>query len=119
MSGHVSQLAVRWTARGLSVLATIVLLIFLFGEPFPAARLTLREWIGLAIFPTGVVVGFAIAWWKELIGGALTVGCVVLISLLYVNHFVNALAFFVIALPGVLFILSAWLRWRTLATRTS
>jgi hypothetical protein len=52
---------------------------FCFGEPFNASRRTWKEWIGLALFPLGRVIGFAVACWKETLGGAITVG---------VRHFV-------------------------------
>lgn len=94
----------RWTARGLSVASTAVLLLFIFGEPFDVSRISAKEWVGLALFPLGIVAGFAVAWWREIWGGALTTVSVVVFCLLFVNSFSHAWAFFLFALPGFLFI---------------
>lgn len=101
-----AQIIVRWSARVLSIASTLVLLLFLFGEPFNVSRITAKEWAGLALFPLGVVVGFAIAWRKEILGGAITLGCVVIFCLLFVGKFGHAWPFFVFAFPGLLFIIS-------------
>ena len=104
-----AQLVVRWSARILSIASTLVLLLFLFGEPFNVSRITPKEWAGLALFPFGVIVGFAIAWRKEILGGAITLACVVSVCLLYVRVFSQAWPFAVFAFPGVLFIISGLL----------
>lgn len=104
-----AQLVVRWSARILSIASTLVLLIFLFGEPFNVSRITPKEWAGLALFPFGVVVGFAIAWRKEILGGAITFVCVLTTCLLFVRTFSQAWPFLVFAFPGLLFIISGLL----------
>ncbi len=60
---------VRWAAR-VSSLASIGLLIaFAMGpQPMPTAR----EWVLIAFFPIGVVVGMAVGWWRELLGGVVS-----------------------------------------------
>ena len=116
---NVVRLALRWSARGLSVIATIVLLLFLFGEPFNASSITSKQWIGLALFPLGVVIGFAVAWWKEALGGAITVACVFAISLLFAPSLRSAAVFLLFGVPGFLFLVSGFLRWRSLTMRTS
>ena len=102
-------MTLRWAARLLSVLSTVVLLLFLFGEPFPVARITWKEWIGLALFPFGIVIGFAVAWWRELLGGAITIACLLLVCFLFVNDFGRSWTFFVITLPGFLFLLDGFI----------
>ena len=52
---------VRWLARGLSVSSTAVLVLFVFGEPFPIGKIRAVEWLGLSLFPMGVIVGFIVA----------------------------------------------------------
>ena len=101
-----AQLLVRWSARILSIASTLVLLLFLFGEQFNVSRITPKEWAGLALFPFGVIVGFAIAWRKEILGGAITFVCVVTLCLLFVRTFRHAWPFLVFAVPGLLFIIS-------------
>ena len=68
------QESVRWTARVLSVFSTVVLMLFLFGERFPVEKITAPQWLGFLLFPVGVVIGFALAWWREGLGGSITVG---------------------------------------------
>ena len=104
-----AQIVVRWSARILSIASTLVLLLFLFGEPFNVSRITPKEWAGLALFPFGVVLGFAIAWRKEILGGAITFVCAVTACLLFVRTFDQAWPFFVFAFPGLLFIISGLL----------
>ena len=109
-----AQYLFRWTARGLSVLTTLVLLLFLFGEPFPAAKLTAREWTGLLFFPFGIMLGFAVAWWKEAVGAAITILSLAAFYLVYgllLNGKVGWL-FIVFAVPGFLFMISAMLSRR-------
>lgn len=99
----------RLSARVLSIASTLVLLLFLFGEPFNVSRITPKQWAGLALLPLGVVVGFAMAWKKEILGGAITLGCVVTFCLLFVGKVGHAWPFFVFAFPGLLFIISGLL----------
>jgi hypothetical protein len=109
-----TQYLFRWTARGLSVLTTLVLLLFLFGEPFPAAKLSAREWTGLLFFPFGIMLGFGVAWWKEAVGAAITILSLVAFYLVYgllLNGKVGWL-FIVFAVPGLLFLISAMLSRR-------
>jgi len=111
--GSLTQRTLCWTARGLSILSTAVLLIFLFGEPFVVSRITMREWAGLALFPVGLVVGFVIAWRKEFLGGAISIGSLLVFCPLYVGHLSQAWAFFVFAIPGFLFLVAGILSyWR-------
>ena len=65
---------VRWTARLWSVASVLMISAFVFGGgensgPWPTAV----EWIGLALFPIGVVIGLAVAMWRELLGGLIGV----------------------------------------------
>jgi hypothetical protein len=61
---------VRWAARLTSLAsATFVAL----AATVPAAPPTPAESVALLLFPGGVVVGFAVAWWREGLGGAISV----------------------------------------------
>ncbi len=66
-------LVYRWVARISSIIFIGVLLLMFLGEGFDPAKVTSREWVSLAFFPFGVSVGMIIAWWKEGLGGAITV----------------------------------------------
>ncbi len=53
---------IRWTARITGVISTLILSLFVFGEPFPVSKISAVQWLGLLLFPVGVVIGFAVAW---------------------------------------------------------
>ena len=59
--------ALLWTARILSVFSSTLLLMFLFG---PEERLdpSMNELISLLFFPIGLIIGFAISWFRVRIG---------------------------------------------------
>ena len=107
-------LVVRWVARVWSI-ATIVLVgLFLVGEPFNP---TGSEWLGLVFFPLGVCAGMVVAWWKEGMGGVVTVAS---LAAFYAVHWAtagrlpNGWAFLLFSVPGFLFVLS-WVMQRTLS----
>jgi len=105
-------LVFRWAARVLSVVSTAMLVLFITGEKFDVSRITAREWAGFALFPVGIVVGFAIGWWKEGLGGAITTLSLLAFYLVY-GYLTRGKtnlgwAFVVFAFPGFLFLIS-WL----------
>ena len=66
----------RWTARVTSAVVIATLLLFLIGERGAerSSRPNRQEFIGLLFFPTGVVVGLMLAWWREGLGAAIALG---------------------------------------------
>jgi hypothetical protein len=95
-------------------IASITLLILLFaGEGLHPSDISTREWAGLVFFPIGVTVGMVIAWWKEGLGSAVTLGSLLAFYLVYGyfprNH-IGGWAFIVFASPGFLFLLHWLLR---------
>jgi len=100
---------IRWTARLLSIISTTLLLLFLFGgrEQFEPAKIAAREWFGLLLFPFGVMIGFAVAWWKEGLGGGITVTSVLAFYLIY-GWLLRGVTlggwFLVFAFPALLFL---------------
>jgi hypothetical protein len=74
---------IRWGARVLSIVSTTLLLLLLFGEKFDVSKITATEWLGLAFFPFSVIVGFAVAWWKEGLGGGITIASLLAFYLIY------------------------------------
>jgi hypothetical protein len=103
----------RWTARIGAVMSLLFLAAFIFGNAKEAAKWpTFVEWIGLALFPAGIIVGLLIAFRRELVGGG-----IVTLSLLgfYIWHFAvsGTLAagpwFAFIAAPGLLFLITGLL----------
>lgn len=90
-------------------IASITLLVLIFmGEPFRASEISRNEWIGLAFFPLGVVLGMVIAWWKEGVGSVLTVGSLIGFYVVYgylLRNHIGGWWFIVFASPGFLFLL--------------
>src|SRR5262245_52191862 len=71
---------VRWTARVWGIASALLLSAFVFGG-HEHLRFTANEAVAFACFPIGVVLGFAIAWWRDLAGGLVTVGSLALFYL--------------------------------------
>jgi hypothetical protein len=103
------NLLLRWTARTLSALCLGIIMMFIIGEGFNPTKLKVNEWLLFIFFPFGVAIGMVIAWWKENIGGLITIGCFILF---YVVHYItngwfpHGFAFFIFSSPGIVFILS-------------
>ena len=83
----------------------------MFGGQERAERaITFAEAVGFAFFPVGILVGMALAWRYELVGGLVTVGS---LAAFYIWHLAVSgdLAtgpyFLIFAFPGILFLL-AW-----------
>jgi hypothetical protein len=107
--------AIRWTARAWAVASVGLILAFLVGEGFDPSRIKAREWLGLAFFPVGISAGMIVAWWREGLGGSVTVLSLIvfyLINFATARTFPRGWAFLVFAAPGFLF-LYCWLRSRS------
>ncbi|MBM3846316.1 MAG: hypothetical protein FJ405_08525 [Verrucomicrobia bacterium] len=103
----------RWTARIWGIASTLLLLAFSFGGREPL-RFTPGEAVGFLLFPVGVVAGLAVAWWREWVGGIITVTSLALFGaylFLWSGQWPN-IYFFMFAAPGILHIASAWLASR-------
>jgi hypothetical protein len=98
----------RLVARGTSILCLAVILLFLVGEGFNFGDVTWKQWIGLAFFPVGLIVGLVLAWREEGLGGAIAVGSILGIYLVY-GWLLNGTlrlgwAFLPFLIPGILFL---------------
>jgi hypothetical protein len=101
--------AIRWTARVWAIASIGLILAFLVGEGFHPSQVRAREWLGLLFFPVGICAGMVLAWWKEGLGGAITVLSLVAfygIHLATAGTFPRGWAWWVFAAPGFLFLLS-------------
>lgn len=98
----------RWSARLLSIASTAMLLMFLFGEPFEPSRITGRVWLAMIFFPLGIVVGFVVAWWREGLGGSISIASLLIFYLIFVSllggHLTRGGWFLMFAVPGFLFL---------------
>ncbi len=96
-------------------IASITLLLMLFaGEGLHPSHVTAKQWVGLFFFPLGVMAGMAIAWWKEGLGAAITLGSLLAFYLVYgylMRYHIAGWAFVIFASPGFLFLLH-WLLYR-------
>lgn len=90
-------------------IASITLLVLIFmGDAFRPSEISRNEWIGLAFFPIGVVLGMIIAWWKEGVGSVLTVGSLIGFYVVYgylLRNHIGGWWFVIFASPGFLFLL--------------
>lgn len=106
--GDIVLLLFRWSARLLSIASTVMLLMFLFGEPFSPSKIAGRELLAMIFFPLGIVVGFVVAWWKEGLGGGISIASLLIFYVIFVTLLRENLAdgvwFLVFAFPGVLFL---------------
>lgn len=107
----VALFLIRWSARLLSIASTILLLMFLsFGEKFEVSKVTVSQWLGFIFFPLGIIVGFVVAWWKEGLGGAITIASLLAFYLIFVLLLKGSLSqglwFLAFAVPGFLFLVS-------------
>jgi len=104
----------RWTARGLSLLLALVVIMMMFApdpnrEPRP---LRLDEIVGLAFFPWGVFVGTLLAWRWPRLGSLIAIGSVpaLYISQLILRGQFPFTPFFLLPLtPAVLFLILSFL----------
>ena len=106
---RITELSFRWLGRLMSLLSIGIIALFFLAEPFDPARVRPREWVGLAFFPAGVVIGLIIAWWKEGLGAGISLMSLTGFYLIYgwlMGSNVNGLAFIVFTSPAVLFLIA-------------
>jgi hypothetical protein len=106
---------ILWGARVWAVASVGLVLAFLVGEGFDPSRIQAREWLGIVFFPLGICAGMVLAWWKEGLGGAITVASLLAFYLVHYatsGAFPRGWAFLVFAAPGFLFLLH-WERVRS------
>ena len=105
-------LAVIELLAGVGSVASVTLLLMLFmGEGLHPSKISTNEWAGLVFFPIGVVIGMAIAWWKEGLGSVVTLGSLLGFYLVWgylMRNHIGGWWFVVFASPGFLFLLH-WL----------
>ena len=112
---HITELSVRWLARLMSLLSLAIIALFLLAEPFKPANVRGREWVGFVCFPIGVMVGLIIAWWKEGLGAAISLGSLAAFYLVYawmMGSNIHGPWFLIFSSPAFLFLI-AWLLSRS------
>ncbi|HEU4715101.1 MAG TPA: hypothetical protein VFS76_26365 [Pyrinomonadaceae bacterium] len=110
---HVPLTVLDYTARIGSVASITFLLVLFAAEGLHPSEISTNEWAGLIFFPIGIVIGMAIAWWKEGLGSMITLGSLlgfyVVWGYLLRNH-IGGWWFIVLSAPGFLFLLHWLLR---------
>lgn len=97
---------VEFLARVGSVMSITLLVLLFQAEALHPSEIATREWFGLVFFPTGVIIGLAIAWWKEGLGISITIGSLLAFYLIYgylLRYHVGGWAFVMFASPAFLF----------------
>jgi len=110
---------IEFLARLGSVASIALLGLVFWSDAVHPSQISRTEWLGLVFFPIGIAIGMVVAWWKEGLGSAITVGSLVAFYLVYGYMFKNHIggwAFIVFASPGFLFLLH-WF-FRNLMRRT-
>jgi hypothetical protein len=100
----------RWTARSLGALLVVSVFAIAIGEgmpnPFTQPLDIQIGFLALALILIGILAG----WWWEFFGGALSLaGWCLFVGSVVGSRGLNVFISF-LALPGILYLISAWLR---------
>lgn len=101
-------LLIRWAARILSIISIGIVILFIVGEKFNTAQIKPTEWLGLLFFPIGISIGMILAWWKEGLGGCITIGSLIIFYILHLatsGKFPQGWAWLIFSSPGFLYLL--------------
>ena len=94
----------------LSIISIVVILTIINSDVPTFGQIAPKQWVGFLFFPTGVIAGMLLGWWREVLGGAVTVGSLFGFYLIYgwlLNGQIWLGAWFIVfALPGILFLIS-------------
>lgn len=112
------ETALRWSARLLAgILVGLVLVIFIGEGGFDPLKLRPIEALQMALF-LSTCLGMVIAWRWPLSGGAIsTIGILLFFAIEFAlaGRFPSGPIFHLMLVPGILFLLSAFLQRRTSA----
>ena len=112
MSVWSMEMAIRWIARLLSAIVVGAVILIFIGERFNPFKLSAVEAVQMIFFWT-CCMGMLAAWRWELTGGSIATGAMVLFYITeyaITGHFPNGLAFRLLLLPGILFVLSGMIK---------
>jgi hypothetical protein len=108
------EAGVRWTARVLAAVLVGLVLVILIGEGFHPLRLKGLEPVQAVLF-WAACVGMVVAWRWPAVGGALSLGGMVLffaVTIAVMRGLPRAPLPYLMLLPGTLFFVSALIRRR-------
>lgn len=99
---------VRRVSRIWSIIS-IGLILLLFLVDLNPAEIEWKEWVGLAFFPLGVVLGMIIGWRYEILGGAIATASLAAFYFIYglilTGAFPKGIFFLLLSFPGILFLM--------------
>jgi hypothetical protein len=98
---------IHWFARIWSLISLFLIIGFIIGEGIYLK--TTGECISFLFFPIGISVGMIIGWWKEGIGGIITISSFLIFYLIFYlvnNAFPKGIAWLLFSMPGFLFTIS-------------
>jgi hypothetical protein len=105
---------IRRIARVWSIISMLFVGVFAVGEILGGAGPgpTRQEWLGLALWPIGVLIGLVVAWHHEESGGFLALASLIAFyawNLLRSGHLPRGPFFFLVAAPALLFFVAGFL----------
>ncbi|MCB8982787.1 MAG: hypothetical protein H6659_03085 [Ardenticatenaceae bacterium] len=107
---------VRWVARIWSLLSIVLIGAIFVGQMsgMIGSRPSPSEWVGLAFFPLGVLVGLGLGWWREDVGGVTAVLSLFAFYIwdLLVNHSLPGGIFFLLLTAPAFLYLFVWRQTR-------
>ena len=105
------DVALRWTGRIWALASLAVLAAFMFGGG-ESLRPTAAQAVGMLLFPVGVAAGLVAGWWREGVGGLVTVGSLALFSawLFMQQGRLPGPYFLLLAAPGFFYLAAALLQ---------
>jgi hypothetical protein len=105
---HRAALWLRWTARLWSLATILVIAALIVGEGINPSNP--GEAVGLVFYPLGICAGMIVAWWRERLGGVITVASLIIFYAIHVataGRLPAGWAWIVLAMPGFLFLLAS------------
>lgn len=94
----------------LSIISIAAILTIINSDTATFGEIAPRQWVGFLFFPVGIILGMLLGWWREVLGGAVTVFSLIGFYLIYgwlLNNQIWLGAWFIVfALPGILFLIS-------------
>jgi hypothetical protein len=102
---QVAAITLRWIARTCGLVSLALLAAFASsGGGMPTAS----EIVALGFFPIGVAIGLVVAWWREGLGGIITMASLALfyVWMWTIGRLPHGPYFFLFASPGLMFIAS-------------
>ncbi len=109
MSNKITS-AIRWIARILSAIVIVFVLFFLLADIFGSEEagfgsMSAKDAIAFAFFPLGSIIGLALAWKWEGLGGLVAVLSIVALVFIRPDILSNFLLVGMVVVPGLIFIL--------------